>query len=278
MALDHFVPDGGIARFSVQAFINGCMNDSESDGYETLSGACDAAKELAETYFGEHDEETGSGTKSVPDVVITGPDGTEYVTRWLVYRVHEGEVSTAQHLVTVENYELEEDKHGRFQVIVPIMHQVTVRVDAEDRGLAADMALDIVKAMDTETLFERCGFGKTVEVDGDGAEFGDPIVSEPMAYDYRGIAVDVNDDGSFVAHLDQPVVTNGLDEAYDAIDRHHAEPDDDPYCVCGVARSEHNLCGCPEGFQTQASWDAERQRIHDEVAAEQDFNPHHRDD
>lgn len=23
-------------------------------------------------------------------------------------------------------------------------------------------------------------------------------------------------------------------------------PDDDPYCVCGVARSEHALCGCGE--------------------------------
>jgi len=26
------------------------------------------------------------------------------------------------------------------------------------------------------------------------------------------------------------------------------EGDDDPQCVCGVHRSEHALCGCPEGF------------------------------
>lgn len=37
--------------------------------------------------------------------------------------------------------------------------------------------------------------------------------------------------------------------------------DDDPLCVCGVARSEHALCGCPEGFQTAESWEAERRMI-----------------
>lgn len=26
-------------------------------------------------------------------------------------------------------------------------------------------------------------------------------------------------------------------------------PDDDPRCVCGTARSEHALCGCPDGFE-----------------------------
>lgn len=25
--------------------------------------------------------------------------------------------------------------------------------------------------------------------------------------------------------------------------------DDDPICVCGVARSEHQLCGCPDRFE-----------------------------
>lgn len=29
--------------------------------------------------------------------------------------------------------------------------------------------------------------------------------------------------------------------------------DDDPQCVCGVHRSEHALCGCPDGFERRAS-------------------------
>jgi len=35
-----------------------------------------------------------------------------------------------------------------------------------------------------------------------------------------------------------------------------AAEDNDPYCVCGVARSEHRMMGCPEGFQTPAQWNA----------------------
>lgn len=27
------------------------------------------------------------------------------------------------------------------------------------------------------------------------------------------------------------------------------DADPDPRCVCGTARSEHALCGCPDGFQ-----------------------------
>lgn len=34
--------------------------------------------------------------------------------------------------------------------------------------------------------------------------------------------------------------------------------DDDPYCVCGTARSEHHLLGCREGFQTADQWAAEK--------------------
>lgn len=33
---------------------------------------------------------------------------------------------------------------------------------------------------------------------------------------------------------------------------------DDPVCVCGVAHSEHALCGCAEGFQTADDWAQER--------------------
>lgn len=39
------------------------------------------------------------------------------------------------------------------------------------------------------------------------------------------------------------------------------EEDDDPVCVCGTHRSEHALCGCPEGFQTAASWAKEKADI-----------------
>lgn len=37
-----------------------------------------------------------------------------------------------------------------------------------------------------------------------------------------------------------------------------AVDDDDPVCVCGTHRSEHALCGCPEGFQLPQDWAAER--------------------
>ena len=41
---------------------------------------------------------------------------------------------------------------------------------------------------------------------------------------------------------------------------------DDPRCACGVYLSEHPLCGCPEGFQTEAQWAADRKRIYQRVA------------
>ena len=44
-------------------------------------------------------------------------------------------------------------------------------------------------------------------------------------------------------------------------EEHDGEPDDDPVCVCGVSRSEHALCGCPEGFQSPVSWEAEKRFI-----------------
>ena len=48
---------------------------------------------------------------------------------------------------------------------------------------------------------------------------------------------------------------------------YHPEPEenDDPKCVCGVYRSEHALCGCPEGFQSPESWEKERQAIRQQV-------------
>jgi hypothetical protein len=39
------------------------------------------------------------------------------------------------------------------------------------------------------------------------------------------------------------------------------DEDDNPQCVCGVYLSEHTLCGCPEGFQTPAQWEKERESI-----------------
>lgn len=41
------------------------------------------------------------------------------------------------------------------------------------------------------------------------------------------------------------------------------QTDDDPQCDCGVYRSEHALCGCPEGFQSKGSWAVERDFIRD---------------
>jgi len=50
---------------------------------------------------------------------------------------------------------------------------------------------------------------------------------------------------------------------------HHPEEeeieDDDPQCVCGVYLSEHRMMGCPEGFQTSAQWEKERQAIRERV-------------
>lgn len=47
--------------------------------------------------------------------------------------------------------------------------------------------------------------------------------------------------------------------------------DDDPTCVCGTARSEHQLLGCPEGFQTPASWHAEVAGIEHEIRHRDDY-------
>lgn len=33
---------------------------------------------------------------------------------------------------------------------------------------------------------------------------------------------------------------------------HSMSEDDDPRCTCGVHRSEHALCGCPDGFRVLA--------------------------
>jgi hypothetical protein len=48
--------------------------------------------------------------------------------------------------------------------------------------------------------------------------------------------------------------------------------DDDPPCVCGTHRSEHALCGCPEGFQTAESWARELEGIQHRARYQDDFN------
>ena len=115
MALDHFVADSDTTRFSVFAFVNGCLNDNDDPhGYDSLSGACDDAKELAQGYYGEAEVPgVGADTLATPDVIITGPDGTEYVTRWIVQSVYDGEVSPFQYLITVETYEEDTVDHCR---------------------------------------------------------------------------------------------------------------------------------------------------------------------
>ncbi len=52
---------------------------------------------------------------------------------------------------------------------------------------------------------------------------------------------------------------NGSDLC-ETCDRAQPAPDDDPVCVCGVARSEHGHGAC-EGFQSPAAWKAERDWI-----------------
>lgn len=36
------------------------------------------------------------------------------------------------------------------------------------------------------------------------------------------------------------------------------EREEDPLCICGTARSEHALCGCPDGFITPKAWARQR--------------------
>ena len=62
-------------------------------------------------------------------------------------------------------------------------------------------------------------------------------------------------DGADVLTTTRTIETAELDLA-DLLD-----DDDDPRCVCGVHRSEHSLCGCPEGFQRKGSWAVEREFI-----------------
>lgn len=54
------------------------------------------------------------------------------------------------------------------------------------------------------------------------------------------------------AELDVFVASRGLTDS---------AVDDDPKCARGVHRSEHALCGCPDGFQSPASWAAESKTI-----------------
>lgn len=54
----------------------------------------------------------------------------------------------------------------------------------------------------------------------------------------------------------QPEQEFGMSEAWED-ERFPTEEeynDVDPVCVCGTARSEHALCGCPEGFQSPEAW------------------------
>jgi hypothetical protein len=48
------------------------------------------------------------------------------------------------------------------------------------------------------------------------------------------------------------------------------EEDQDPLCACGVPKSEHDLLGCPEGFQTRKQWEEERQGILDAIWSQDD--------
>ena len=58
------------------------------------------------------------------------------------------------------------------------------------------------------------------------------------------------------------VVTKTLSiEAAEAYLADLLDDDDDPYCHCGTARSEHQLCGCPEGFQRPGAWAVEKEWI-----------------
>ena len=50
---------------------------------------------------------------------------------------------------------------------------------------------------------------------------------------------------------------------------------DDPLCVCGTARSEHQLLGCPDGFQTKGAWAVARDAIYARVRDEDDRHPLH---
>lgn len=60
-----------------------------------------------------------------------------------------------------------------------------------------------------------------------------------------------------------------------SVDPDSQDYDDDPRCVCGVYRSEHSLCGCPEGFQTPKQWESEKEFIStlDDDQFEQIYHP-----
>jgi len=46
-----------------------------------------------------------------------------------------------------------------------------------------------------------------------------------------------------------PASAGFLFECQDCGHQFNGDDDIDPLCICGTARSEHQLCGCPEGFQ-----------------------------
>lgn len=62
--------------------------------------------------------------------------------------------------------------------------------------------------------------------------------------------------------VDEPYYESGLEadareEARKIAAWDDVDPNDLPCAWCGVARSEHALCGCPDGYQTQAQRKAE---------------------
>jgi len=71
-----------------------------------------------------------------------------------------------------------------------------------------------------------------------------------------------------------------LDEIMGVLETTTVEPyvDDDPVCVCGTHRSEHALCGCPEGFQTPEDWRRERDAIYRRSALEDENGRFYGDD
>jgi hypothetical protein len=42
------------------------------------------------------------------------------------------------------------------------------------------------------------------------------------------------------------VASAAFDAFESELERRHPMPEDDPICICGVYRSEHQLCGCGE--------------------------------
>lgn len=83
--------------------------------------------------------------------------------------------------------------------------------------------------------FVRDMYGSREEMYGTAEE---DMMPEPMYYE-SGLEAGAREEARMIA-------------AWDDVD-----PNDLPCAWCGVARSEHALCGCPDGYQTQEQRKAE---------------------